>query len=268
MKNYIEDNNKILKEWEESNKRRGEENFAPDGIMYRGMFNDYGSGVERLADLEGKENDMWANSPLRILFLTKDQNAGGEDAWDVRGEVGDLSYAFFRNLMYQLYGLVNTKPGSKPEYDDFTNEDAMNLYSSYPIARINVKKEAGESSISNSVLEKYLKDDKEFIKKQILNLDSDIIICCGYSDSIENTGNHLLNFLINHCGYVFKKQPNNNWIYYDEVRNKLAINNWHLSVRYSSEKIYNEMITAYESFLSSHPSFLNNHRINLSDNNE
>ena len=51
-----------------------------------------------------------------------------------------------------------------------------------------------------------------------------------------------------------------NWIYFDETRNKLAVNNWHLSVRSSSESIYNEMITAYKNFLIQYPDFTNSHR--------
>lgn len=260
MKDYIKENQDILSRWELSNIKNGENNFAPDGIMYRGIFSDYGTGIERLPDNEGSENEKWANAPLRILFLTKDQNAGGEDAWDVRGETGDLSYAFFRNLMYQLYGLVNTTTTQKADYE-FTNEDAIELYNTFPIARVNVKKEAGESSIKNEVLRFYLDRDKKFIKEQILNLDADIIVCCGYSDYVEESGNLLLNFLNNECGFSFERQPDDNWIYFDQALNKIAINNWHLSVRYSSEKIYDQMMTAYKNFLNNHPKFIETHRL-------
>lgn len=255
MIDFVKNNENILEEWRKNNEEKfSETNFAYDGIMYRGEIKEFDYGSERFSDAQ-QENDSWNKAPLRILFLTKDQNAGGEDAWDVRGETGKLSYAFFRNLMYQLYGLVNTKPGYKADYT-FTNEAAIELYNTFPIARINAKKEAGTSSISNRTLKFYIDRDKKFLKDQIQNLDADIIVCCGYSENIEESGNLLLNFLNNECDYNFTKQHKDGWIYYDEQKNKIAINDWHLSVRKSSEEMYNELIEAYHRFLDEHPKFL------------
>ena len=259
MKDYVEENDRILKEWQKSNEEHDETNFADDGIMYRGIFEENDCGTERYSDKE-KENKLWNEAPLRILFLTKDQNAGGDDAWDVRGETGSLSYAFFRNLMYQLYGLVNTKPHYKEGYT-FSQEEAIQLYKSFPIARINAKKEAGYSSVSNNTLKYYIERDGEFLKKQILNLDADIIICCGYSENIEDSGNLLLNFLKQACYYNLKKLDDDSWIYYDDKQNKIAINNWHLSARINSENWYDQLIDAYYRFLKEHPDFSKSHRI-------
>ena len=254
MKDYVAENERILKEWRESNEAHGEANFADDGIMYRGIIDD----IERYSDKE-KENEMWNEAPLRVLFLAKDQNAGGEGAWDVRGETGSLSYAFFRNLMYQLYGLVNTIPGYKEEFT-FTKEDAIELYNSFPIARINAKKEAGGPRVENHILKFYIERDKEFLKRQILNIDADMIVCCGYSESIEDSGNLLLNFLKKECYNHLNLQHDDGWIYYDEKLNKVAINNWHLSARTSSEKWYDQLINAYYLFINEHPEFAEAHR--------
>ena len=265
MKNYVAENKRILKEWRKSNEKLGEKNFADDGIMYRGKTEEFDYGTERFSD-ELQENKMWNEAPLRILFLTKDQNAGGYDAWDVRGETGNLSYAFFRNLMYQLYGLVNTKPGYKADYK-FTNEQAIELYNTFPIARINAKKEAGVSSVSNHTLKHYIERDGEYLKKQILNLDADIIICCGYSDYVEESGNLLLNFLKKECYQNFDDKDDtgwkddDGWIYFDKKNNKLAINNWHLSARMNSEEWYNKITNAYHHFIEKHPNFAKSHRI-------
>ena len=260
MKDYVAENERILKEWRKSNEKNGETNFADDGIMYRGKIEEFDYGTERFSD-EDQENKMWNEAPLRILFLTKDQNAGEYDAWDVRGETGNLSYAFFRNLMYQLYGLVNTKPGYKADYK-FTNEQAIELYNTFPIARINAKKEAGVSSVSNHTLKYYIDRDGKFLKEQIQNLDADIIVCCGYSENIEESGNLLLNFLKNECDYNLIKQEDDGWIYYDDNENspKIAINNWHFSARKSSEEWYNQITDAYHRFLEKHPDFIKLHR--------
>lgn len=268
MKNYVAINDSILKEWETSSQKYGEHNFAPDGIMYRGEILAYGdgAGIEREPDEHNIENTNWANAPLRILFLTKDQNSAGETAWDVRTETGrksvdaeSIPYLFYRNLMYQLYGLVKTTSNFKPDYT-FSNKEAVELYDSFPLARINAKKESGANSVSNSTLRKYLERDSDLISRQIDNLDADIIVCCGFSESIEESGNLLLNFL-NHHGYNFIQIENNTWMYYDAEKNKLAINNWHLSYRYiGSEKIYNKMIDAYYQFLQIYPDFIKHHR--------
>lgn len=259
MKDYVAENERILNEWRKSNEEHGETRFADDGIMFRGQIDD--NGTERYESDNNQENKMWNEFPLRILFLTKDQNAGEYDAWDVRGEIVNLSYAFFRNLMYQLYGLVNTKPGYKADYK-FTNEQAIELYNTFPIARINVKKEAGASSVSNNTLRFYIERDSKFLKEQILNLDADIIVCCGYSENVEESGNLLLNFLKNECEYNFIRQDDDGWIYYDDNENnpKIAINNWHFSARKNSEEWYDQMIYAYHRFLEKHPDFANSHR--------
>ena len=257
-KDFVAENERILEKWRKSNEERGETNFADDGIMYRGKIEPIANGTERYSNKE-QENKMWNKAPLRVLFSTKDQNAGGYDAWDVRGETGNLSYAFFRNLMYQLYGLINTKPGYKADYK-FSNEEAIELYNTFPIARINAKKEAGGNSVSNNTLRFYIDRDSELLKEQILNLDADIFVCCGYSDYTEESGNLLLNFLNNKCHYNLIKQPDDDWIYYDENQNKIAINNWHLSARKSSEEWYNQIIDAYYRFLENHPDFTKSHR--------
>ena len=221
MKDYVAENERILNEWRKNNEKNGETNFADDGILYRGIIEEFDYGTERFSD-EDQENKMWNEAPLRILFLTKDQNAGGYDAWDVRGETGNLSYAFFRNLMYQLYGLVNTRPGYKADYK-FTNEQAIELYNSFPIARINAKKEAGVSSVSNHTLKYYIERDSRYLKEQILNLDADIIVCCGYSENVEESGNLLLNFLMKECQYNLIKQDENGWIYYDDQFSEVVL---------------------------------------------
>ena len=83
MKDYVAENKRILNEWRKSNEKNGETNFADDGIMYRGKIEGFDYGTERFSDKD-QENKMWNEAPLRILFLTKDQNAGEYDAWDVR----------------------------------------------------------------------------------------------------------------------------------------------------------------------------------------
>lgn len=262
---FVEKNNKILERWEDWNqKHESAPSFAPDGIMYRGEFYN-GDGYCERFEKNDLENRIWAEYPTRYLFVTKDQNTGGEDAWDVRGETAiksngssNLPCLFHRNLVYLLYGLTQVTPEKYIEYDTFTNEQALEVFNNVALARINVKKQAGESSISNVKLKEYIDRDRNFIAEQIIALDADIIVCCGYSDSVDNTGNLILNFLNESC-YHFNKV--NNWIYYDISSNKIAINAWHLSYRQvSSKDFYTDMMQAYQDFLSKYPNFIVSHR--------
>ena len=205
--NFVEKNDSILQKWKEHNEKvektmnQQKPNFASDGIMFRGEIDQYlADENERWSDPE-KENELWENAPIRYLFLTKDQNCWDKPAWDVRSETGrsnedscSIQYRFYRNLMYILYGIINSED-TLCGYEDFTNEQAIQTYDSAPLARINVKKQAGGSSIDNNKLKTYIERDKEFLIEQITALDADVLICCGYSESIEDTGNIILNFL-------------------------------------------------------------------------
>ena len=167
---------------------------------------------------------------------------------------------FNSNLVYILYGILNTTADKQVGYKDAAKE-ALSFVDEQIFARINCKKEVGGGKCENYDLQKAIDRDLKLLKEQILNLDADIIICCGYSENIEDSGNLLLNFLKQACYYNLKKQDDDSWIYYDDKQNKIAINNWHLSARINSENWYDQLIDAYYRFLKEHPDFSKSHRI-------
>lgn len=118
-----------------------------------------------------------------------------------------------------------------------------------PIAYVSCKKESGGGSISQEVLWDYIYKYKNFIIRQIEILNPDIIVCGDGTDFLKD-------FVIENIYPNAKKI--NWWMYYDEINNKLIIASYHpfcFSLGY--EKLYNEMMTNYESFLSVHPKFIN-----------
>ena len=280
VKDYVGENERILDEWREDYVRKNQhlypkcENlgdyFAPDGIMFKGKIEPLYRDTEKklfwrwARKSSGEENQLWANAPLRILYLTKDQNTDGCVAWDVRSETflypdAQLSLedmclysqnTFYRNLVYSLYGILATTPEQKMEYS-FTNQEALRCVDDNIFARINCKKEVGEARCSNNLLDTSIQKDSKFLKEQITNLDADIFVCCGYSETVNKTGNLMLNFL-NTIGYNFEKEVEE-WIYYDKNKNKIAINSYHFS--YLSFN-YDGMINAYSEFLKKHPDFV------------
>lgn len=271
-KNYVEENEKILEAWKQEYKNRGKDIcFSPDGIMYRGEIVKSNDGKNWCREKSGKENELWAKCPLRILYLTKDQSAGEnhDQSWDCRG--GSLHHpkskvedyilnkatAFNENLAKSLYGLATTTPEKFVEYEDLNEKDVVKLSDEYPFAQINCKKEAGGSTCDMSVLKKAMEEYHTFLKQQIQNLDADIFVCCGE----QNRENPSLNFL-NEIGYKFEYTNDKDAydIYYDIEKNKIAIGSYHIGFVYDRSAMYDDIVKTYYYFLQKHPDFIKSHR--------
>lgn len=253
-------NEQILGELQQHHQQLGLNQFTPDGLLNRGEYIKH-SDTCFARQSSGSEGKLWEQCNRRILFVTKDQNTGGDEAWDVRTETGRnrqdsdaIRYRFYRMLMYITHGLTHTTPTYRQDYT-FSKQEAIETYDTYPLARVNVKKEAGRQSVTNAELKHYMKQDGDFIARQINNLNAHIIVCCGYSESVEDTGNLALNFL-NHHGYHFDQFSNDGWVYVDRSRKCIAINTWHLSYcRVGEEAVYYGIINDYFAFLQANPEF-------------
>lgn len=286
MKDYVGENQRILDEWcakfiEDKRKDPSYDGynpadyFAPDGIMNKGEFylnDDKECRRYPTNPQSSKENQMWNVAPLRILFLSKDQNAFGGDAKDVRSEtfhkkdintpdINDYQIEdslFYKNEACLLYRILHSNiDNERSQILDFSWEDAVKLADEQIFARINCKKEIGGGSCDNWVLQKAIDEYREYLKMQIINLDADILICCGYNKQVGETHNIILNFL-NTNGYDFRKvEECGEDIYYDNSKNKVAFNIYHLSYRWYD---YIKTIKAYYKFLRQHPDFINTHR--------
>ncbi|HOI27581.1 MAG TPA: hypothetical protein PKZ15_09070 [Paludibacteraceae bacterium] len=264
MKDYMLENQNILEKWENAfNKNGGDSNsFSYDGIMFRGKisYNNYCQG-RYYHEKGNNENELWENSNLKILYLTKDQNTKDGNAWDDREityhkpwsnfEDYELwcQYQFHRNIVRTLYGLVSTTPEKLMTYEDIDDSEALKLSDEYPFAKINCKKEAGGASCPTSILVESMEMYSSFLEEQIKNLNANIIICCGN----QNDDNEILNFLCKH-GYNFKWNVSSVW--YDEEKNVIAIDAYHLSHRCSNKSYYDDVVGGYYNFLKNHPDFI------------
>jgi len=270
-KDFMGENQRILEKWQQAFEKAGgsANKFSWDGIMFKGAF--YKDDNKWGHSEGGNENQLWANVPLRILYLTKDQNIKGGPCWDTREEsyyktnselenhTLDTKYKFNRMLVYTLYGLANTTPDQMMDYYDFSNSEALEYIDKFPFARINCKKEGGESSCPDNILIDVMNQYGTYLEEQIKNIDADIFVCCGSSYQ----GNIILDFLNQH-GYNFERPVDDDAaydIYYDRKQNKIAIDSYHLSLRnYSQEKMYNEIVCTYHEFLKKYPEFYKSHR--------
>ena len=272
--NFVEKNQNILNRWRvKFVKDFGKENeyrFADDGIMNKGECKSDSDGRWwRETSKTAKENDLWTNAPLRVLFLTKDENRYDNAAWDVRKETfhaqnseweqNEISSSFFfRNEANILYGILHTTPYNMVGFEEFSINDAVEFSDNQIFARINCKKEGGGGRVENVVLQTAIDNDYLLLKEQILNIDADILICCG-SQGEENITLDLVRKIYDkefeYCDYGTKKGTA---VHYNEKRKKLAIDIYHLAYsRYGGEIArYYEAVGAYYSFIK----FLKNNK--------
>lgn len=278
-KNYLAINQQILDEWQEEFERRGNnpDCFSYDGIMYKGEIHrecgtDDSNWVRDSSDDNYTvENKLWETAPLRILFLSKDQPSGDKAYESYMTSFRDKTTAledyrltsnrFLKRMAYAIYGLSKSTPDKVVSFDYQAEheEEVLRWIDDFPFAWINCKKEGGGSACSNSALVAAMNDYKDFLVRQIQNVDADIIVCCGYSDIM---GSPIFDFLKENV-YDFEYAGGEYQdIWFDKSRNKLAIVSWHLSLRDANAKtiIYDNIVNTYQKFIHDNPSFVESHR--------
>lgn len=253
MIDYVAENERILNEWCERfvEDKKGDEAykgykignyFAKDGIMNIGnKFNIDDNGTV-WREASGNENKKWNECPLRVLFLTKDENTNDNEAWDVRQETfyakryglpphnKTMSGSFFyQNEACILYGLLNTKPHKMIKYNDFSWEQALRFPDESIFARINCKKEVGYSTISDRVLKESIDKYYDNLKEQILKMDADIFVCCGHQKDDNLILNTVKDIYKDEFEYMPCVEGKGTGMHYNKKRNKLAIDAYHLA---------------------------------------
>lgn len=277
-KSYMQKNNEILEAWKEQFKLNGGDpnTFSEDGIMYMGEI-EYDSADTQLywrypSDKNfSKENMLWSKCPIRFLFLTKDQNGG---AWDARYETycdpnSELDnpkvwkrFKFNKMIAYIFRGLVSVVENNYKTLQEIKDnqKSCIKVFETYPVARINCKKEGGGSLCSNQVLFNHMHKYQEYLLQQIDNLDADVLICCEHHENNnawfgnKGLGNIFIEFL-NQNGYNFEWNMNGIWI--DKTRRKVAIDSYHLSYRtYPDQTMYDDIVTSFCKFYSKNRTFI------------
>lgn len=114
-----------------------------------------------------------------------------------------------------------------------------------PLVRINVKKQSGGTSITNSVLKSYINDYADEIIEQINIYDANILFCCG-----PGLGVAIRRLIKERILPDLEMVSNNEWMYYSQSNKILVVDGYHPSCRKSHEEIYNNLKDAYEDFLN------------------
>lgn len=273
---------KWIEEYENNKVSNIKDEFCSDGLLFRGDFELINGRC--WIRKQGEEEELWKNSPCRLLILTKDTTQNGGQ-YDIRSQDTGLktdtgekklpeTTRFYQNLFIWSYLLLNAvsngeiikylgnninlnsqKPGEITSWDCLPDwENLWKFYSIAPIARVNCKKQIGYNTCENQVLKKHIDLYSVYLKEQIEMYDADIILCCGGSDIIKN-------FVKENYFEDLTSFNNTNWIYYSEKKHKIVINSYHPSYRRKKpECIYNELSKELGDFLQNHINFKGNYR--------
>ena len=264
-KSYKEREEELFVRWKAACRERDginpECDFAADGVLFRGAYVQPNGCWERLS---GNETELWDSSKVRLLILTKDTTRASEMC-DVRietarkngieGRVEMAPVPFYRNLALWSYGLQKALQGGQIlSYNELPNwETLREHYASAPIARVNCKKQIGESTVADEVLVSHMERYSDFLAEQIAMYDADIILCCGGRSAIKEFVNrYYLTDL-----QLFSKDDA--WVYYSPSTRKVVIDSYHPTYPKSWENIeksYENMMSDLRNFLKAHPEYI------------
>ena len=186
MKTINQQLNDLFEKWKDERKYNPAF-FVSDGLVYKynkkwAIEKESDTIVGSIADVFIDE--LWKSSPLRVTFLLKDT----PDHWndDIRqwlllntedgehtralsgGKVGKTG--FIPNIARILFGLDSIKELKYADFDDFKQkfkEQIIETWNTLPFAFIETKKIAGNPSVSEGEIKKYLKTDGYLLKEEL-----------------------------------------------------------------------------------------------------
>lgn len=259
----------LYKEWSKHLNQDYSE-FCPNGgLLFRGSFftnPSDDSGMYTWNRKEGDEENLWKISSRRIMILTKDLN--DKELWDIRRESGgrnktnkqnisekEIKYSgigFYRKLTRWVYGIYNSTCSSYIPFNQVEDYRKTGVfYEQVPLVRINCKQTNGGSRITNTQLSTSIQSAQKLLIQQIKIYEPNIILCCGYNQNEKNTGNIILNFIIENIYPDLELIPNTEeWCYYSKNNNIIAINSYHPTATIDTDrKMYEDLIRNFSKAL-------------------
>ena len=122
----------------------------------------------------------WLASRPKVLFLLKEVNSDGEGNWDLREKIirTGIRSETWDNVTRWVIGI--RRPEADLRWDELKTIDReLRVQTLRAIAAMNLKKSPGSHTTVPGELVRAAVRDKEFIKRQFLLYEADIVICCG-----------------------------------------------------------------------------------------
>ena len=237
MKAINEKLNGLFAGWMQKARQYGDNDFVLDGLMNDEQFSE----------------ENWWDSNLRIVCISKDPyftNSDELEEGDLNGEdyrgynLLEMSEEkrFWKNILTMVYGIANTEAGAFPEYSEASSfETRANTWRDIPFAFVNIKKQAGDSTVSNSVLRDYARKYKEHLKEEIREIICpNVVYCCGTSGIVMDEIYDDVKFeQIDDIGYIF----------YNKEEKLLLIAGHHPTARIGNRDMYENVVKPYAEFL-------------------
>lgn len=199
------------------------------------------------ADSNYWPEEKWIKSEKRVLFLLKEPNGNeGDDYRDWKW--ADGKETFGNSLAYWLQGLMETNETRVMNYNDLSWRDE--ILSKYPLAIVNVKKIAGDSTANWDEIRAYAQRDSAIIRKQIREILEPNIIVCGGSNDCGDDSRKMLTIAKEIIFPDLSFEKENSWCHYNEKEDILLIDSYHPSDRKSWATKVNDMLEAYHAFIS------------------
>ncbi|MGF0096376.1 hypothetical protein ACQRC6_08040 [Peptoniphilus sp. SGI.035] len=201
-----EKQNKLFSEWKKKYKY-----FSPDGIVDFYSYN---------------------NASLEITFILKETNEKEEDGgYDLTEFLRDgaVGGCIWNNVSRFSAGIIFKKDFEEvKDLDKYDREKYL-----APISVINLKKTPGRATSIDSEIDKFAKEDREYIKKQVKICRPDLIICGGTGDIfIKN----ILNLNTSSWTYVSK------YLRYLIYNDKLIVDTYHPACRKSKKELFENIV--------------------------
>ena len=236
IENYTNNITELQKQWQKEHQEKGLGKFIFDGIV---------------------NENLWAVSDKKILFLLKEAYLKGKETegnlckWFNEGPIWKIWWV----VSDWIYALQNVTLENIPAYYDFnyndSEESTKRVRSS---AVVNLKKSEGKSNTDFDNLMKFVENDKEYIKAQILEINPDIIVCGNTHYCLEvvfdarrdEKGSIESNAIYNGYPFNHSELENKGFVW---VGNTLIINFCHPSNRFDRQRKYYALAALYQQAL-------------------
>lgn len=176
-----------------------------------------------------------------ILFLLKEAYSREQQfgEWDLAATLADSGpWGPWGHVAKWVHGLLHTDTQTIAPYRDFSRAEKNALLRR--MAVINLKKADGKSNSTEEDLTRYVTDNAELLRREIVHVRPRIIVC-------GNTFHHLKALF-----GISPPQPCDNWYYWldlGDLKGVLVLDYFHPSARYPELLTYYGLVSIYQQAL-------------------